>query len=118
MPIDFRVWYIRPTPNGTGSLGLYPPDLRRLEAWRHQNGHKAVWWFAYHPTTGQRLHGFTPVAANQCARIEAQGIRPGDLCTVTYETKIVGGRPQMWFVSAAPLPPQAPATHPAAGTAP
>ena len=102
--IDFRVFYIRPPQNQSGSLGVHPDDLDRLEQWRTGQNHRATWLYADHPTTSERLHAFRPVEGNHLSRIEVdKAIVHGQLCRVRYEARMYGGKVQMKFVDIWPV---------------
>ena len=105
MTTDFRVFYIHPEGNRTGSFGVHPGDIQALEAWRTQQGHTTLWEYVRHPDTGERLHAFRPVEEGtaEMERVREKGIHHGQLCRVTYRAIRRGGRVMMKFVDIEPL---------------
>ncbi len=105
MTTDFRVFYIHPDGNRTGSFGVHPDDIQALEGRRTQQGHTTQWEYVRHPDTGERLHAFRPVedGTPEMERVREQGINHGQLCRVTYRAINGGGRVMMKFVNIDPL---------------
>lgn len=100
--IVFRVYYIRPATNRTGSLGVHPDDVERVTAWKSRSGVVTSWQHVVHPTTGERLKAFRPIEGKLVASIESQGIQHGHLCQVEYHVVQRGCRTLMLFHSIRP----------------
>ena len=105
MTTNFRVYYIHPEGNRTGSFGVHPDDIEALEAWRTLQSHTTLWANVRHPATGQSLRAIRPVeeGKEEMIQVRAKGILHGQLCRVTYRAIRRRGRVMMQFVEIEPL---------------